>query len=74
MFPNGQLSRLGDGVTKLKAVGEIHVTFFRGSKPLIFNAVVCKSLASPFIGGTLFMKENSIEQDHVRNVIHLHVS
>ena len=72
MFPNGQLSRLGDGVTKLKAVGEIHVTFFRGSKPLIFNAVVCKSLASPFIGGTLFMKENSIEQDHVRNVIHLH--
>ena len=29
MFPNGQLSKLGDGVTNIKAVGEIHEIFFQ---------------------------------------------
>ena len=71
IFPNGQLSRLGDGVTKLKATGEIHVSFFRNKREIKYNAVVCKTLTSPFIGGTLFMKENGVEQDFVRNVIYL---
>ena len=71
MFPNSQLSKLGDGVTNIKAVGEIHETFFRNKCKLTYNAVVCKTLNSPFIGGTLFIKENNIEQDFVRNVIHV---
>ena len=72
LYPNKQLSKLGDGVTKIKAVGEIHVIFFRNNTELKFNAVVCKELNSPFIGGTLFIKENGIEQDFSKNVIHLH--
>ena len=72
MFPNKQLSKLGDGFTNIQAVGEIHVKFFRNNTEIKFNAVVCKHLNSPFIGGTLFIKENGIEQDFGRNVIHLH--
>ena len=71
MYPNTQMSKLGDGVTSIQAVGEIHEYFFRNNKKLQFNAVVCKRLNSPFIGGTLFLKENNIEQDFLRNVIHL---
>ena len=72
IFPNGQLSKLGDGLTKLKGIGEIHVTFFRNSWSVSYNAIVCKELTSPFIGGTLFLKENGIEQDFIRNVIKVH--
>ena len=71
VYPNGQLSKLGDGITSIKAVGEIHETFFRNKCIIQYNAVVCKSLNSPFIGGTLFIKENKIEQDFARNVIHI---
>ena len=71
MLPNGQLSKLGDGITKMKAIGEIHETFYRGNKAIIYKAVVSKSLSSPFIGGTQFLKDNGIEQDFRRNVIHL---
>ena len=71
MFPNGQLSKLGDGVTNIKAVGEIHEIFFRNKVKLVFNAVVCKKLNSPFIGGTLFLKENRIEQDLAKDIIYL---
>ena len=71
IHPNSQVSKLGDGVTKLKGIGEIRQTFFRNNLPITFNAVVCKELTSPVIGGTPFIKENGVEQDLVRNVIHL---
>ena len=70
--PNGQLSKLGDGVTKIKGIGEIHETFFRNNFKVKFSAIICKQLTSPMIGGTVFIKENGIEQDFVRDVIHIH--
>ena len=72
IYPNGQLSKLGDGRTKLKSLGEIHETFFRNNWTVKFSAIVCKDLTSPFIGGTVFMKQNGVMQDLVRNVIHVH--
>ena len=72
IFPNGQTSSLGDGITKIKAVGEIHEYFFRNGWKVQYNAVVCKDLTAPFIGGTVFLKENGIDQDLVRNKIHIH--
>ena len=69
ILPNGQLSKLGDGVTKLKGIGEIHEKFFRNNWSVTYNAIVCKDLTAPFIGGTLFLKENGIKQDFVKNVI-----
>ena len=71
IHPNGQLSKLGDGKTKLKSLGEIHECFFRNSWKVKFDAIVCEELSSPFIGGTPFLKDNGIEQDLVRNVIHV---
>ena len=32
---------------------------------------MCKKLNSPFIGGTLFLKENRIEQDLAKDIIYL---
>ena len=71
VYPNGQLSKLGDGHTKIKACGEIHETFFRNSWQVKYSAIVAKQLSSPFIGGTVFLKENGIEQDFNKNVIHI---
>ena len=71
IHPNGQLSKLGDGVTKMKSIGEIHEIFFRNSWEVKFSAVICKQLTSPFIGGTVFIKQNGINQDFNRDVIHL---
>ena len=72
IFPNGQTSSLGDGITKIKAIGEIHEYFFRNGWKVQYNAVVCRDLTAPFIGGTVFLKENGIDQDLVRNKIHIH--
>ena len=66
------MSKLGDGVTKLKSCGEIYETFFRNNGKFIWRSIISKNLTSPFIGGTPFLKDNGIEQDFVRNVIHLH--
>ena len=71
IYPNGQLSKLGDGLTKIKSCGEIHETLFRNNWKLKYSALVCKQLTSPFIGGTVFLRENEIEQDFTRNVIHV---
>ena len=71
LYPNCQKSKLGDGITSISAVGEIHEIFFRNKVRIIFNAVVCKNLTSPYIGGTLFLKENTVEQDLAKNVIYL---
>ena len=72
IYPNGQLSKLGDGKTTLKGIGEIHETFFRNSWTVKYSAIVCQQLTSPFIGGTLFLRENGVEQDLVKNVVHIH--
>ena len=72
VYPNGQLSKLGDGKTKLKSIGEIHETFFRNNWTVKFSAIVCRQLTSPFIGGTVFMRHNGVMQDLVKNVIHVH--
>ena len=72
IHPNGQMSKLGDGITKLKSVGEINETFFRNNWCVKFRAIVCKHLTSPVIGGTVFIKENGVEQDFVKNVVHIH--
>ena len=72
IHPNGQMSKLGDGRTKLKSIGEIHEYFFRNNWKVKFSALVCDQLTAPFIGGTVFMKENGVEQDFNRNVIHIH--
>ena len=71
IYPNQQISKLGDGTTKLQAVGEISYVFFRKSCKLLFRAIVCKKLTAAAIGGTNFLRDNGIEQDFVKNVIHL---
>ena len=72
IHPNGQMSKLGDGVTKLKSVGEIHETFFRNNWSVKYSAIVVKDLTAPFIGGLTFLRDNGIHQDIVRNVISIH--
>ena len=72
ILPNVQMSKLGDGLTCIKACGELNETFFRNKKQIKWRSVVCKDLTAPFIGGSPFLKDNGIEQDFVRNVIHLH--
>ena len=71
ILPNGQVSKLGDGLTKINGIGEINESFFRNNLTVTFKAIVCKELTSPVIGGTPFMKENGVQQDLVRNVIYL---
>ena len=58
-----QVSKLGDGSTKVESIGEINEIFYRNNWTVIYRAAVCKQLSSPFIGGTVFMKENGVEQD-----------
>ena len=72
IYPNGQLSTLGDGVTKLGSIGEIDVTFFRNDWKVRFRAIVVKDLQSPLLGGTVFMVDNEIEQNLFKKVIHIH--
>ena len=70
--PNSQLSLLADGITKLPAIGEIHETFFRNGWSVTFNAVVVKTLHTNCIGGTVFLKDNTIKQDFATNNIQVH--
>ena len=72
IFPNGQLSTLGDGRTRLPSVGEIDVSFFRNKWRIRFRALVTKELQSSFIGGTVFLVDNYMEQDLNRKLIHIH--
>jgi len=67
--PNTQLSILADGVTKLPAVGEIKQTFCRNDWTVTFHAVVVQNLHTQLIGGTVFLKDNNIQQDFIRNTI-----
>jgi hypothetical protein len=72
IFPNDQLSTLGDGLNKLGSIGEIDVTFFRNDWKVRFRAVVVKHLQSPILGGTVFLKDNKMEQNLFKQVIHIH--
>ena len=72
IFPNDQLSTLGDGLTKLGSIGEIDVTFFRNDWKVRFRAVVVKHLQSSILGGTVFLKDNKMEQNLFKLVIHIH--
>ena len=72
ILPNGQLSTLGDGVTKLPSVGEIDVQFFRNGWTVRYRALVTKDLQTAFIGGTVFLTDNFMEQDLNRKLIHIH--
>ena len=69
---NKQISKLGDGKTKIESIGEINEIFYRNNWEVKFRAAVCKKLSSPFIGGTVFMKDNNIEQDFAKDVIRVH--
>jgi hypothetical protein len=70
--PNSQLSVLADGITKLLAIGEINEIFSRNEWTVSFKAVVVHTLHTQLIGGTVFLKENAIKQDFVRNTIQVH--
>ena len=72
IFPNGQLSTLGDGHTRLPSVGEIDLIFFRNKWKIRYRALVTRELQSPFIGGTVFLVDNYMEQDLNRKLIHIH--
>ena len=72
ILPNGQLSKLGDGRTMLPSIGEVDVLFFRNSWSVRFRGLVTKELQSAFIGGTVFLTDNFMEQDLNRRLIHIH--
>ena len=72
IYPNGQLSTLGDGRTRLPSVGEIDLIFFRNKWKIRYRALVTRELQSAFIGGTVFLVDNYMEQDLNRKLIHIH--
>ena len=63
--------KLGDGATTIMACGEVNTQFYRDDLPLTFQALVCRKLHCPVIGGTLFLKHNGITQDFTNNTISL---
>ena len=63
IHPNGQLARIADGKTVLKARGEIHETFNRNSWTVQFSAIVMDQLHTEAIAGNNFFKDNNIRQD-----------
>ena len=72
IHPNGQLSRLGDGKTKLPALGEIMETFTRNDFEVKYHAIVTKELHCDWIAGTNFIKQNSVMQDFNSKTIIIH--
>ncbi len=69
--PNGQISRLGDGLHTIKSVGEIDEYLYRNGHRLRFRALICPNLHTDWIGGTLFLLDNEVIQDFKRNQITL---
>ena len=63
IHPNGQLARIADGKTILKAIGEIHETFYRNAWTVKFSAIVMEQLHTETIAGNNFFKDNNIRQD-----------
>ena len=60
IFPNGQVSLLGDRKTRLPSVGEIDETFTRDTWHVRFRALVVEELGADMFGGTVFQKDNDI--------------
>ena len=60
IVPNSQISKLGDGTTTLKAIGQISTILYRDDLPLRYDALMCKTLHCPVIGGTPFLQQNGI--------------
>ena len=63
IHPNGQLAKIADGKTVLKAKGEIHEVFKRNNWNVKFSAIVMEQLHTEVIGGNNFLKDNNIRQD-----------
>ena len=63
IHPNGQLAKIADGKTVLKAKGEIHESFNRNNWNVKFSAIVMEQLHTEVIGGNNFFKDNNIRQD-----------
>ena len=72
VYPNGQLSKLGDGNTNLPPVGEIHETFHRNDWTVLFRAIVTKKLVAPFVAGNNFTLDNHLVQDLNEGTISVH--
>ena len=52
--PTSHTASQADGKSKLKAIGEVHVTLTRGSMKLHLETVVVKELDSPILAGMPF--------------------
>jgi hypothetical protein len=72
VYPNNQLSRLGDGKTMLPSVREIHKTFFRNEWSVKFQAVVVRLLHTGFVVGTTFLADNTIDQRFKSRSLYIH--
>ena len=70
--PNGQLSNLADGKTKLPAIGEVDQIFYRNNFTVRFHAIVTKDLHCDFIAGNNFIKGNKVIQDFDAHTITVH--
>ena len=72
ILPNGQLSSLADGKTRMYAIGEIDELFHRNGWQIRYHAVVTKDLHCSYIAGNNTIKENSIMQDFNAKTIIVH--
>ena len=70
--PNGQLSNLADGKTKMAAIGEVDEIFYRNDWQVRYHAIVVKDLHCDFIAGTNFIKNNKVIQDFDSKTITVH--
>jgi hypothetical protein len=64
-----QRANQADGRTPLDITGEINVTFYRGTLPLRFQALVCSNIDDTVIAGTPFLKHNKINIDLGNDII-----
>lgn len=72
IHPNGQLAKIADGKTILKAKGEIHEQFQRNSWTVNFSAIVMEDLHTDVIAGNNFFLDNSVCQNFSAKNITVH--
>ena len=72
VYPNKQISKLGDGITLLPAIGEVNLTFYRNDWSVLFRALVVNNLHAGFVGGTTFITDNTIDQRFQTRTIDIH--
>ena len=63
--PNNQSSQLGDRIIILESCGEIDISLYRNDHELKIWAIVVRSLHFQAIGGTSFIKDNTMKQDFI---------